>query len=61
MVVCLPDDKWDAWLDPEVGKDEAASLLVPIPSDAMRAYPVVPLVSNVKNEGPELLEPLPGH
>ena len=36
-------------------------MLVPMPADEMRAYPVVPLVSNVKNEGPELLEPLPGH
>lgn len=61
MVVCLPEDKWDQWLDPAVGKDEAAKLLVPIPSDALRAFPVVKLVSNVKNEGPELLEPLPGH
>ncbi|MEY2426020.1 MAG: hypothetical protein QOI61_1592 [Actinomycetota bacterium] len=61
MVVCLPEEAWDAWLDPAVGKDEAAKLLVPIPSSKLRAYPVVPLVSNVKNEGPELLEPLPGH
>ncbi|MEY2469741.1 MAG: hypothetical protein QOF21_2439 [Actinomycetota bacterium] len=61
MVVCLPRDKWDAWLDPDVGTDEAAAMLVPMPSDQMRAYPVVKLVSNVKNEGPELLEPLPGH
>lgn len=61
MVVCLPQDKWDAWLDPAVGKEEAAAMLVPLPSDAMRAYPVVKLVSNVKNEGRELLEPLPGH
>jgi len=61
MVVCLAQDKWDAWLDPEVGKDEAAAMLVPMPADQMRAYPVVKLVSNVKNEGPELLEPLPGH
>ena len=61
MVVCLPEDAWDAWLDPEVHAQEAAKLLVPMPSDQMRAYPVVKLVGNVKNEGPELLEPLPGH
>ncbi len=61
MVVCLPEAQWDAWLDPSVGQAEAAKLLVPIPSDQLRAYPVVKLVSNVKNEGPELLEPLPGH
>ncbi len=61
MVVCLPQDKWDTWLDPDVGAEEAAAMLVPMPADQMRAYPVVKLVSNVKNEGPELLEPLPGH
>ena len=61
MVVCLPESAWDAWLDPEVGAQEAAKLLVPLPSDQMRAYPVTKLVSNVKNEGPELLAPLPGH
>jgi putative SOS response-associated peptidase YedK len=61
MVVCLPESAWDAWLDPDVHKDEAAKLLVTMPADAMRAYPVVPLVSNVRNDGPELLEALPGH
>lgn len=61
MVVCLPEERWDAWLDPSVGKDEAAAMLVTLPADQMRAYPVVPLVGTVKNEGPELLEPLPGH
>jgi putative SOS response-associated peptidase YedK len=61
MVVCLPEDAWDKWLDPEVSAEEAAELLVPMPSELMRAYPVVKLVSNVKNDGPELLEPLPGH
>ncbi|MEY2399088.1 MAG: hypothetical protein QOJ00_2262, partial [Actinomycetota bacterium] len=61
MVVCLPEDKWDAWLDPNVHADEAAAMLVPLPADQMQARPVVKLVSNVKNEGPELLEPLPGH
>src|SRR5689334_20643565 len=61
MVVCLPEAAWDTWLDPEVGAQEAAKLLVPMPSEMMRAYPVVKLVSNVKNDGPELLAPLPGH
>lgn len=61
MVVCLPEEAWDTWLDPAVGKDEAAKLLVPIASEELEVFPVVPLVSNVKNEGPELLEPLAGH
>ena len=61
MVVCLPEAAWDKWLDPNTTAQEAAELLVPMPATDMRAYPVVPLVSNVKNEGAELLEPLPGH
>ncbi len=61
MVVCLPEESWDAWLDPTTNAAEAAALLRPLPSERMRAYPVVKLVSNVKNEGPELLEALPGH
>jgi putative SOS response-associated peptidase YedK len=61
MVVCLPEEVWDTWLDPNVGAEEAAKLLVPLPSERMRAYPVTKLVSNVRNEGPELLEPLAGH
>lgn len=61
MVVCLPEQAWDTWLDPNVSAQEAAKLLVPMPSDQMRAYPVTKLVSNVRNDGPELLEPLAGH
>lgn len=61
MVVCLPADAWDAWLNPGVGQAEAAKLLVTLPSSEVEVYPVVPLVSNVKNEGAELLAPLPGH
>lgn len=61
MVVCLPEESWDTWLDPATNAAEAAALLRPLPSERMRAYPVVKLVSNVKNEGPELLEALPGH
>lgn len=61
MVVCLPEPVWDTWLDPDVAAEDAAKLLVPMASEQMRAYPVTKLVSNVKNEGPELLEPLPGH
>jgi putative SOS response-associated peptidase YedK len=61
MVVCLPEEKWDEWLDPAVHADQAAALLVPMPAERMQARPVVKLVSNVKNEGPELLEALPGH
>lgn len=46
------------WLDPaEADASLAASLLRPYPEDWMQAYPVSPLVNNVKNDGPELIEP----
>ncbi|HEX5414823.1 MAG TPA: SOS response-associated peptidase [Chloroflexota bacterium] len=56
MPVILPENVWDLWLDP--GVDDPAllqSLLVPAPDDLVRAYPVSPLVNNVRNDSPELL------
>ncbi len=59
MPVVVPPKAWDRWLDPVPrDPDELRALLEP--SDAVRltAYPVVPLVNNVRNDGPELIEPL---
>ena len=56
MPVILPENVWDLWLDPKV--DDPAmlqSLLVPAPDDLVLAYPISPLVNNVRNDGPELL------
>jgi len=61
MVVMIPAAKWDAWLDPSTDASAAAALLVPVASDALRAYPVTSAVNNVRNDGAELLDPLPGH
>jgi putative SOS response-associated peptidase YedK len=36
-----------------------APLLRPYPADALRAYQVVPLVSNLRNDRPECLAPAP--
>jgi putative SOS response-associated peptidase YedK len=47
-----------AWLDPENRK--AAELLRPLPAEAMEAYGVGAAVGNPRNEGPELVLPLPG-
>ena len=47
-----------AWL--EAGPHEAGEpvpLLLPYPADAMRAYPVGPLVNNPRNNLPECLAP----
>ena len=58
MPVVLPEQAWDAWLDPDNHDAVAlAGLLVPAPPDEFVVRPVSRLVNNVKNEGPELLAP----
>jgi putative SOS response-associated peptidase YedK len=60
MPVILPRDRWAMWLDPE-GRDlaELHGLLVPA-AQPLDVYPVVRLVNNVRNDGPELVAPLAG-
>ncbi|MFE7117671.1 SOS response-associated peptidase [Streptomyces sp. NPDC057654] len=59
MPLALPADRWDAWLDPaRTDADELRSLLAPPPAGGVRAYPVGTAVSNVRNNGPELLAEL---
>lgn len=53
----LPREAWDTWLDPGVGADEARALLEADPPPLVAA-PVSTLVSSVRNNGPELLDPL---
>lgn len=57
MPLMVERDRWDAWLDPRAGGD--VDLLVPAAPGRLEAYPVSTLVSNVRNNGPELLDPLP--
>jgi putative SOS response-associated peptidase YedK len=62
MPVILPEESWDAWLDPTNDDPDALrALLVPLPADQVEAWPVEPLVNSVRNDGPELIEPLEGH
>jgi putative SOS response-associated peptidase YedK len=59
MPVILPRTAWRRWLGEDRAEaDELLALLRPYPSEAMRAYPVSPRVGNVRNSGPELLEPV---
>ncbi|MFD7444211.1 SOS response-associated peptidase [Streptomyces sp. NPDC059909] len=59
MPLMLTEDRWDAWLDPRrTDVDELRALLAPPPPGLMRAYPVTTAVSNVRNNGPELVEEL---
>ncbi|MBA2956655.1 SOS response-associated peptidase [Nocardioides sp. MAH-18] len=57
MPLMVERERWSDWLDPRVGGD--LDLLVPAAPGQLEAYPVSTLVSNVRNNGPELLEPLP--
>ncbi|HWD47651.1 MAG TPA: SOS response-associated peptidase [Actinomycetota bacterium] len=62
MPVILAPEDWDAWLDPSnTDTDELAKLLVPAPEDMLTLWPVDPAVGNVRNNRPELQEPLEGH
>src|SRR3954463_4162123 len=57
MPLMVERDRWSAWLDPRGGGD--VDLLVPAPRARLEASRVSTLVSNVRNNGPELLDPLP--
>jgi len=58
MPVVLPPASWAEWLDP--GNDDVGALqelLVPAPAELFEAIAVSDAVSNVRNDGPHLLEP----
>lgn len=60
MPLMMTPDRWDAWLDPATTDPDALRDLLAAPrAGLMRAYPVGIAVSNVANNGPELLDELP--
>jgi putative SOS response-associated peptidase YedK len=60
MPVMLPPSAWADWLDPANDDVDALSrLLVPAPADLLEATPVIDAVSDVRNDGPHLLERVP--
>jgi putative SOS response-associated peptidase YedK len=60
MPVMLPPNAWEAWLDPANDDlDALGKLLVPAPSSLLALHPVSRAVSNVRENGPELIEPAP--
>ncbi|MFE9255482.1 SOS response-associated peptidase [Streptomyces sp. NPDC006879] len=59
MPLMLTPERWDAWLDPSRTDPELLrGLLDPPPGGLMRAFAVSSAVSNVRNNGPELVEEL---
>jgi putative SOS response-associated peptidase YedK len=59
MPLMVPRERWAGWLDPTAEGPDLLALLEPAAPGRLEAYPVAPLVSNVRNNGPELVEPLP--
>ncbi|MEO5853259.1 MAG: SOS response-associated peptidase [Nocardioides sp.] len=60
MPLMVERDRWGAWLDPApAAADDLLGLLQPAAPGSLDAYPVATLVNNVRNNGPELLDPLP--
>ena len=60
MPMLVERDRWEAWLDPErTATDDLTDLLVPAAPGRLEAYPVSTAVNAVRNNGPELVEPLP--
>ena len=65
MPMVIRPDRWDAWLDARrTDADELRALLAPAMATGgdtgrLVAYPVSTEVNNVRNNGPELREPLP--
>ncbi len=59
MPMCVRPQEWDAWLDPHLQDGSTAvGLLTPAAPGWLSAEPVSTDVNNVRNNGPELLEPI---
>ena len=57
MPLVVPESDWDRWLDPDAAVDEKLLTRPPDVHD-IRLREVSTLVNNVRNNGPELLEPV---
>jgi putative SOS response-associated peptidase YedK len=59
MPLLVEPDRYDAWLDPSnANVDDLKRLLVPAAPGRLEAYPVSTAVNSVRNNGPELVDPL---
>jgi len=59
MPLLVEPERYSQWLDPEVsGAEDLRGLLVPAAPGRLEAYPVSTRVNNVKNNGPDLVEPV---
>lgn len=59
MPVVLADDAWRRWLDPDLPDvAELHGLIAPVRDGLLMTHPVSTRVNNVRNDGPDLLEPI---
>jgi putative SOS response-associated peptidase YedK len=58
MPVILDHADWQAWLAESTPLAELRPMLRPAPDDQLQVYPVSRAVNDVRNNGPQLLEPL---
>ncbi|MBX7201126.1 MAG: SOS response-associated peptidase, partial [Rhodospirillaceae bacterium] len=56
MPVILAQGDWTTWLDPS--NPGAADLIRPAPAGTIKATPISTRVNSVRNDGPELIEPM---
>jgi putative SOS response-associated peptidase YedK len=60
MPVVVDEDAWATWLDPALDDPaELQGLLEPNEDVDLRIVPVSRLVNDVRNDGPELIQPAP--
>ena len=60
MPMLVEPERYGAWLDPaRTDPEELTALLVPAAPGRLEAHPVSTAVNNVRNNGAELVEPLP--
>ncbi len=59
MPVILDPGLESGWLDPEASEDDLLAMLRPLPADLLRTREISDAVNDVRNDGPELLEPRP--
>jgi putative SOS response-associated peptidase YedK len=57
MPVILDPELEAAWLDPELEGDELLAILRPLPADRLVLREISDAVNDVRNDGPELIEP----
>lgn len=59
MPLPIPPELWQDWLDPGAGEAAVAQVLASHTAERLAAYPVATGVNNVRNNGPDLMAPLP--